>query len=153
MDGWKKDVQSDCETILSLRDSLCESYNIDQKMIMMTGFSAGGYPMYYTGLRYPDKFSILLARACNNNKELTLDGVESEYSEKDKKKPRIPVLLFVGKDDLKPIQKQTWMTYRWLRRHGWTKANCDLDETQGGHIRRPLTTWNMWQEQVQKYGK
>ncbi len=151
-DERKKEVLADDAEIIALRDSLCREYNIDPKMILLTGFSAGGYAMFYTGLHHQDKFSILIARACNND-EITLDGLDAEYNEKNKSRPRIPVLFFVGKDDLQPIQDQTWMTYRWLRRHGWTHKNCTHKETKGGHIRRPLTTWEMWQNYLKKYGK
>lgn len=148
----KKDILADDANILALRDSLCQEYNIDRKMILLTGFSAGGYPMFYSGLHHPDKFSMLISRACNND-PVTLEGLDAEYNEKTKDKPRIPVLFFVGKDDLQRIQDQTWMTYRWLRRHGWTRRNCTHKETQGGHIRRPMTTWEMWQRYISKYGK
>ena len=53
---WRKDLAHDEQTILSLIDQLAERYNVDRKAVMLTGFSAGGYPMYYTGLRNPDRF-------------------------------------------------------------------------------------------------
>lgn len=135
---WLKDLEKDEKTILEIKDELCKKYNINEKAILLTGFSAGGYPMYYTGLRNPDQFNMLLARACNADKRIF------ERIDLTDKTRRIPVWLFVGKDDLSPIQKQTWMAYAWLRRNGWNKYNCKRKNVRGGHLRRPETAYNMW---------
>lgn len=135
---WLKDLQKDEETILTLRRQLLSCYSIDEKQILLTGFSAGGYPMYYTGLRHPDLFHMLVARACNSDARIF------EKIDLDDKTRRIPVMLFVGVDDY-GLQKQTWAAFRWLRRHGWDKHACRMKETKGGHLRRPEYAYDVWQ--------
>ena len=51
--------------ILSVISSLGYRYNIDTANIMITGFSGGGFPVYWVGLRHPDIFSVVVARSSN----------------------------------------------------------------------------------------
>lgn len=136
LDALEKDEQK----LLAIRREVIARYNIDNKKILLTGFSSGGYPMYYVGLRHPDKFSMLIARACNMDEDLF------NHVGVTKQTPRIPVAIFVGKDDATVIQDQSWMAFRWLRRHGWTSKNSEMKESRGGHLRRPETTYSLWQK-------
>ncbi len=135
-----KALEKDEQKLLAIRRELLARYNIDKNKILLTGFSSGGYPMYYVGLRHPEKFSMLVARACNMDEDLFSHlGVR-------KSTRRIPVAIFVGKDDAGVIQDQSWMAFRWLRRHGWTSKNSSMDKSRGGHLRRPETTYSLWQQ-------
>jgi len=63
-----------CERyILSLISMLGYRYNIDRANVMITGFSGGGFPTYWVGLRHPDVFSVVAARNCNFS-QANLDG-------------------------------------------------------------------------------
>lgn len=59
--------------ILSLVSTLGYRYNIDRANIMITGFSGGGFAVYWVGLRHPDVFSVVVARSSNFS-EINLDG-------------------------------------------------------------------------------
>jgi len=135
---WMKNLQDDERTILALREELCSRFSINTDRILLTGFSAGGYPMYYTGLRNPDKFHMLIARACNSDQRI-FDSIDLKADYK-----RIPIVIFVGKDDLSPIMDQSWAAFRWLRRHGWNRKNSRLKQLKGGHLRRPETCHDFW---------
>lgn len=51
--------------VLSLVSLMCYRYNIDRANVMLTGFSGGGFPTYWIGLRHPEVFSTLVSRSGN----------------------------------------------------------------------------------------
>ena len=67
---WWKDLADDERIILALRKELIEKYRVAPKSVLLTGFSGGGYPMYYAGLRNPKCFSMLVGRSCNSSMEI-----------------------------------------------------------------------------------
>ncbi|MCK5114539.1 MAG: hypothetical protein KAR11_07245 [Phycisphaerae bacterium] len=136
-----RDLKEDDKRILAVRKEVCEKYNIDKRNILLTGFSAGGYPMYYTGLSHPEKFSMLVGRSCNSE-PLIFEQLEDIVAAKDYK--RIPVWIFVGKDEPGWFRSQTWKAYEWLIRHGWEEKNCRMKHVDGGHLRRVRRTYDNW---------
>ena len=59
--------------ILSIISLLGYRYSIDRSNVIITGFSGGGFPTYWVGLRNPSVFSCVVARSCNFS-EHNLDG-------------------------------------------------------------------------------
>jgi len=135
---WYDDLARDERVILSLIDELTEKYRLDgdPRAILLTGFSAGGYPMYYAGLRNPGKFGMLAARACNSS----IDIFEKIPPTAEAR--RMPIFLFWGKDDLPELQRQSWQAFRYLREHGF--AHTQKKEVSGGHLRRPEVAYEAW---------
>jgi len=127
----------DDEAILASLEEVAGNYNIDRKSVMLSGFSAGGYPMWYTGLSHPEKFQLLVARACNSSIDL-LEAVEITDRAR-----QLRVFMFWGKDDLMPIQKQGWQAWRYIRERGL--FNSEMKEISGGHLRRPDIACKYWQ--------
>lgn len=136
---WLKSLLRDEKTILAVRRDVCRRYNVDKSKILLTGFSAGGYPMYWTGLRNPTLFNALVARACNSDDRIF------ERIELTPKTRRIPVIIYVGKDD-HALKDPSWLAFGWLRKHGWTPKNSDMKKKRGGHIRRPDLAYQYWQK-------
>ena len=66
-DGPTQAMMDDEKFILSILSMVGYHYTVDWSNIMLTGFSGGGFPMYFTGLRNPNVFSVLVARSCNFN--------------------------------------------------------------------------------------
>ena len=137
---WLKDLERDDQTILDCLRYMQAKYNIDPDGVLLTGFSAGGYPMYYTGLRHPELFSALAARACNSHQDIFEKvRVTAELR-------KLPVIIIRPKDGLGPIAKQSWEAFRWLRNRG-----CKLAEHHkiaGGHMRLPGPAWKYWQRHL-----
>lgn len=134
----KSALAEDNRKILAVLEEICTDYNVSCGKVLLTGFSAGGYPMYYTGLRHPEKFNMLIARACNCDMWIFEDlDMPASYK-------RVPIGMFWGKDDLGKIHDESWAAFRWLRRHGWNKRNCIRDMVRGGHLRRPETSYDIW---------
>jgi poly(3-hydroxybutyrate) depolymerase len=138
---WYRDVRRDEEAILRLLEHLCRRYSVAEEEVLLTGFSAGGYPLYYVGLSNPQRFDMLIARACNSDVGL-LEQVRLTEAAR-----RLPVLIFWGKDDLKPLRDQSWQAFRYLREHGCIHA--EREELDGGHLRRPELAWRFWRQNRQ----
>jgi len=142
-----EDLKHDDKNILAVRKDVCEKFNIDKRNILLTGFSAGGYPMYYTGLLHPEKFSMLVGRSCNSE-PLVFQQLEDVVAADGYK--RIPISIFVGKDEPRWFQDQTWYAYRWLIRHGWRNKNCRMKQVKGGHLRRVHRAYDSWLRYMKK---
>jgi len=135
---WHKDLEADDQIILAAIDDVSRRYPIDSGSIVLTGFSAGGFPLYHTGLRYPERFQMLIARACNSSYDL-FDRITLTDRAR-----QLPIFIFWGKDDLKPIQDQSWQAFRYLR-----ERRCygtKMKEVRGGHLRRPEIAYAQWSE-------
>ncbi|MFW6061244.1 MAG: alpha/beta hydrolase-fold protein [Planctomycetota bacterium] len=137
---WEKDLAEDEQTILSLIDHLAGRYRIDTDHVLLTGFSAGGYPMYYTGLRNPERFDMLIARAANCRIDL-LEKIELTDAVR-----KLPVFIYVGKSDLKPLRDQSWEAFRYLRQRGCRLV--EREDAEGGHLRRPGIAWEQWAKRL-----
>jgi poly(3-hydroxybutyrate) depolymerase len=135
---WQKDLQSDERTIISLEKELQRRYRIRRGAVILTGFSAGGYPMYYTGLRHPDRFDMLIARGCNSSMAIFEDVPVTDEAR------QMPIAIFWGKDDMGHIQEQSWQAFRWLREHRF--FGTERREVEGGHLRRPEVAWSLWEQ-------
>jgi poly(3-hydroxybutyrate) depolymerase len=131
-----KQLREDERTIVSVLRDVAGEYRVDRDHVMLTGFSAGGYPLYYVGLRNPDKFDILVARACNCDIDL-LEEVGVNQANR-----RLKVFIFWGKDDLKPIRDAGWQAFRYLRQRG---LMAERDTLRGGHQRRPRKAYEYWE--------
>lgn len=142
---WYQDLDTDEKAILALIDELVAKYHVDPDAVLLTGFSAGGYAMYYTGLRNPQRFNMLIARACNSDVPMFEEKIPITDAVR-----KLPVVIFCGKDDLQQIQTQSWAAFRYLRERGCPKAVHK--EIQGGHLRRPELAYRLWLEHLpQKY--
>jgi len=114
--------------ILSLVSLLGYRYNIDRANIMITGFSGGGFPTYWVGLRHPDIFSAVVARNCNFS-EHNLDGWYPPEA------VQAAVMVYYGQNDPAAIQMQSRAAIAYLRSKGFI---VETNVIPGyGHQRRP----------------
>jgi phospholipase/carboxylesterase len=133
---WRKDLDRDERVILSLLNHLSGKYNIDCGRVLLTGFSSGGYPLYYTGLRNPTRFNALVADACNSSLDI-FENVELTDEARE-----TPIFIFWGKDDFRSIQREGWQAFRYLRERGFKRTH--RKEIEGGHFRRPGRVYDFW---------
>ena len=118
-----------CEQfILSIIAQLGYRYNIDRANIMITGFSGGGFPTYWVGLRHPEVFSVVVARSCNFSQG-NLDG----WMPLDARHTRVKV--YYGGNDPGAIQGQSRRAVSYLRGKGLTVETQTLPGV--GHERHP----------------
>jgi poly(3-hydroxybutyrate) depolymerase len=133
----ERTLKSDDEHILAILDELATTHTINPKRVLLSGFSAGGFAMYYTGLRHPARFSMLVARACNTDEKIFTTLTPTAATKK------LPVVIMVGKYD-SVLQEHSWIAFRWLRTHGWTRELAIRKEYEGGHLRRPADAYDWW---------
>ncbi|NQU75147.1 MAG: hypothetical protein HQ546_02390, partial [Planctomycetes bacterium] len=138
-----EDLKRDEQTILESLRYMRRRYNIAPGAILLTGFSAGGYPMYYTGLRNPTEFSALVARACNSQTSIFEQVNVTENVR------QLPVIILHGKDEFSPIGKQSWAAFRWLRQQRCFRT--EHHKIRGGHMRQPEAAWRCWQRYMPEY--
>jgi predicted esterase len=130
------DLTRDETTILDCVKDVRRRYAIHPRGILLTGFSAGGYPMYYVGLRHPEVFSGIVARACNSSDWVFENAAVSPANQE------MPVVIIWGRGDLGPIAGQSSAAARWFREHQFIKTEDHT--TNGGHMRIPEAAWEHW---------
>ena len=116
------------QRILSIICHLGYRYNLDLANMMITGFSGGGFPTYWVGLRHPEIFSVIAARNCNFSGGNTENWYPKEASQ-------TPVIIYYGSADPVTIQIQSENGIRNLRERGFKVEKQVLSGF--GHQRRP----------------
>ncbi len=117
------------QRILTLISWLGYRYNIDRNNIMITGFSGGGFPVYWVGLRHPDVFSTVVARSANFSQG-NLDGWYSPEQAK-----RTSILVYFGQNDPRAIKSQSEQAVTYLRSRGLNVETATIPGS--GHERQP----------------
>ena len=138
-DGPVQGMIEDERRILGIISELGYHYNIDRANIMITGFSGGGFPMFWVGLRNPDVFSLIAARSCNFN-EGNLDGW---YPPEAKS---IPMIIYYGENDPGAIVIQSKAAIDYFRSKGFSVATVVVPGI--GHERRPEVAENFFREKM-----
>jgi poly(3-hydroxybutyrate) depolymerase len=134
-DGPVNAMLDDERRILSILSGLGYRYNIDKANIMITGFSGGGFPTYWVGLRHPEVFSAVSARNCNFNQG-NLDGWYPPEAHV------IRVQIYYGDADPGPIIAQSKAGIDYLRGQGFAVSAAVLPST--GHERHPEVAMNFF---------
>ena len=116
-------VRDDKAAMAIIRE-LKSRYNINPDGIMITGWSAGGYPAHYIGLHHPDVFRCIVGRAANFKENLVTDDVALRAR-------HVHVYVFFGEGDLPGFDQMNrdanfWYTVRGFR-------NFVIRRLSGGH--------------------
>ncbi|MFW5841588.1 MAG: prolyl oligopeptidase family serine peptidase [Planctomycetota bacterium] len=114
--------------ILSILSLLAYRYNIDRANVMITGFSGGGFPTYWVGLRHPDVFSVAVSRNGNFNRR----NLEGLYPPSAK---QMPIYVYYGSNDPATIQVQSRNAIEYLTDNGFNVSSKVLSGV--GHERKP----------------
>lgn len=114
----------DENAVLAILKELFARYNINRDAIMITGWSGGGYPAHYIGLRHPDLFRCIVGRTANFNEHLVTDEVAHRAR-------HMHVYVFFGEGDLPGFDQMSrdanfWYTVRGFR-------NFVIRRLPGGH--------------------
>jgi poly(3-hydroxybutyrate) depolymerase len=114
--------------ILSTVSLLGYRFNIDRANIMITGFSGGGFPTFWVGLRHPDVFSTIVARSCNFS-ETNLDGWYPPEAAQQR------IMVYYGENDPAAIANQSRAAISYLTSKGLPVETKVIPLI--GHQRRP----------------
>ncbi|MCY2928691.1 MAG: alpha/beta hydrolase-fold protein [Planctomycetota bacterium] len=134
-------LAADDQAILAILDEVCSAYTIDPKAVLLTGFSAGGFPLWNTGLRHPERFCMLISRNCNLDMSLIREIPFTDATRK------LPAKIYWGKDDVKLIKDEGWEMLEFMRR----QRQCyqvTYKKIAGGHFRNPERAYEFWQEHL-----
>ncbi len=123
--------------IMSIIGQMHYIYNIDRRNIMMTGFSGGGFPVYFIGIRHPDVFTVVAARNCNFNR----NALEGWYPPEA---VRTPVIVYYGEHDPGAIKDQSENGIAYLRSAGFRVTTRVIPGS--GHERHPEVAMKFWLE-------
>jgi poly(3-hydroxybutyrate) depolymerase len=127
-DGPIVGMLTDEKYILSLISLLGYRYNLDRANVMITGFSGGGFPTFWVGLRHPEVFSVVVARNCNFSRSNVDGWFPPEASS-------IPVMVYYGQNDPAAIRLQSEEAINYLRSKGFSVTMRVLPNA--GHERHP----------------
>ena len=138
--AYEKSLAADERAILAVIDHVSRTHRIDPESILLTGFSSGGFPLYYAGLRNPERFDMLIARDCNGSVDMLKRIKLTDAARK------LPIMIFWGKDDLPTICAQSWDSFRYLRENRCFATKRKV--IRGGHLRRPDVARQIWAERL-----
>jgi poly(3-hydroxybutyrate) depolymerase len=128
--------------ILSIVSLLGYRYNIDRANIMITGFSGGGFPTYWVGMRHPDVFSTIVARNGNFNR-WNLDGW---YNKEDAL--GLDIMVYYGENDPATIIAQSRNAIEYLREEGFRVEEAVVPGK--GHQRVPEVAMKFFRDHWQE---
>ena len=118
----------DEKLIMSIIGELHYLYDIDRQNVMITGFSGGGFPVYFVGLRHPDVFTAVVARNCNFNR----NAVDGWYPPEAR---ATPGMVYYGENDPGTIRAQSENGIKYFRAAGFNLTTAVVPGA--GHERTP----------------
>lgn len=112
----KNDLAEDEQNVLAIMEDIRKRYCIDEKSVMISGYSAGGFPLHYIALRNPQLFSVAVSRTANCDMKIVRDIPITDAARK------LHYLIFFSKrginpaaSNLNPVARQSWAIFRHLR--------------------------------------
>jgi poly(3-hydroxybutyrate) depolymerase len=134
-DGSINSLLHDERTIMAALSDVQYMYNVDRNNILMTGFSGGGFPVYFVALRHPDVFSAVVARNCNFNRRAVEDWFGPEALNQ-------PIMVYWGQNDPDQIRNQSRDAIDYLRGVGFQVETAEIPGV--GHERHPEVAMRFW---------
>lgn len=146
--------QEDDEVLLSIFEELAGYFRINRRAVMITGFSGGGNPSYYTGLRHPDVITHICTRGGNWAPQwLVTDKKLLEAGQK-----RLDIYIYYGDKDHPLIlgengqPGQAQVAYDTLTKAGYPKVKLEMIKGMG-HQSRPAIAAGWFGEYLAKNKK
>ena len=127
--GGRGALLRDEQMILSIVGQLTYRYRIDRRNVLITGFSGGGFPVYFVGLRHPDVFTAIAPRNCNFN----ANSIHGWYPPEAR---NTPIKVYYGQNDPGAIRGQSAKAIRYLRDNGFRVVETEV-LPGAGHERHP----------------
>mgnify|MGYP001068408245 CR=1 FL=1 len=129
----------DEKAILSIVRTVRAARSVDETRIFLTGWSAGGYAVLFTGLRHPDVFRALAARQGNFDERF----LEPTIPFLDRNQP-----IFVMYGNLDPLKDDAVRAVEWLERHDLRPRQL---ERTGAHRREPEPVYSFFVDVVRNH--
>ena len=131
--------KKDEAAILGIVEEIKRRYRIEESQVFLTGWSAGAYPLMYTGLHNPDVFRAMFVR------QGTFDAEYLPFSE-DELNPWQVTKVAYGASDF--LRDQSIEMIEWLQERNMFVQRQELP---GGHRRiDPDQTWKFFSEVIKE---
>jgi poly(3-hydroxybutyrate) depolymerase len=88
-------AEEDDKVVLEIIASVGEWFRLNRRAVMITGFSGGGNPSYYSGLRHPD----LITHICTRGGNFAPQWIPQEKDVIAAGKDRLEIFIFYGEHD------------------------------------------------------
>jgi len=134
--------QQDEQAILNIVQKTITSLNGDPDRVFMVGWSAGGYDVYYTGLRNPQIFRALAVRMGNFDEKFLTDVTP-------RMDPYQSVVVFLASEDFPAINTQCRNAYKWLNDRNMKRVS--IREIPGLHERKPKAAFSYFKDVAEQY--
>jgi len=123
----KPPAVEDEEVLISMIEAISATFRLNRRAVMITGFSGGGNPSYWTGLRHPDVFTHICTRGGN----FAPQEIPKDEKVVSAGRDRIRIFIFYGEfdhvlilgKDGKPGQAQ--MAYDALEKSGYKHVTIE----------------------------
>lgn len=122
----QKRLARDDEAVQAVLAEVRNRYNINPNGIFITGWSGGGFPAHYLGLKRPEIFRGIIGRTANFSEDL----VDDETARKARHRH---VFCFFGTSDLAGIPEENRRAQFWYTIRGF--LNFNIREVPGGHAK------------------
>lgn len=106
--------EADERAILAIMDHVQSTTAADQRHVLSTGFSSGGYMAHYMLNRHPERFSCLAVRQANFSPAV-LDSNATDRS-RDR-----PILIVNTENDVPLCVEESRDAIRWYEAHGYSR--------------------------------
>lgn len=132
----------DEQSTLAILEELKRRYSIRKDAVMITGWSGGGFPAHFIGLRHPDLFRCIVGRTANFKEGLVTDDVAQRAR-------HMHVYVFFGSGDFPGFAEQNrdanfWYTIRGFRNFAVRRLAGGHDPNQDEAARYFLDIVNHW---------
>lgn len=126
----------DERAILAIVKDVSAARTVDETRVFLTGWSAGGYTVFFTGLRHPDVFRAIAIRQGNFNEKFV--------------EPCVPFLdryqgILLMHGNLDPLKADAERAQEWLEKHDLQPTRL---EKAGAHRRDPDSVYGFMVETV-----
>jgi poly(3-hydroxybutyrate) depolymerase len=131
-------AEEDDEVLLSIYEEITAQFRVNRRAVMITGFSGGGNPSYWTGLRHPD----LITHICTRGGNFAPQQIPPDEKLLKAGRKKLTIFIFYGQFDHElilgkegnPGQAQT--AYDALKKAGY--ENVTIEKVAGmKHESRP----------------
>ncbi len=130
----------DEEVLLSIYEEVCANFRVNRRAVMVTGFSGGGNPSYWTGLRHPD----LITHICTRGGNFAPQQMPAEEKVRAAGVKRLHVYIYYGDNDHPLIlgeggnPGQAQMAYDALKKAGYEDVKIEKIAGMGHESRAAI---------------
>jgi hypothetical protein len=134
-------VLRDRENVIAIMDHVFQTTLADQRYVLSTSWSCGGYFAHYLPNRYPERFTCIATRLSNFSDKLLIEDTVPRYRD------RMAVAVFIGDGDLPKCKSESQAAVAWYLARNFRVVRGKMIDDMG-HRRIPQTAAAFFAEQI-----